>query len=303
MTDAQLLSDERIIHLRDGDLRAGLAPDCGGSIAYLTEDLPGGAIDWFRPATIAALDERNGELMACFPLVPVSGRVADAMLMWDGARVPLPRNVASEGNHLHGEGWQLPWRLLSADNRTASLSLDSGTSDWPFRYSARLDYSLDSNGLDISIGVRNDGPTAMPAAIGLHPWFPAPAAMLTANAKTLWAIDDDRLFAGKSSPEPHRDFRTERSLAAADLEHGFSDWDGRARLRWPGRDRLLEITASPELAHLVVYTRHPSGAFCLEPVSCSVDAFNLHAAGVQGTGTMCLGSGCSLTGKVRFAIH
>jgi galactose mutarotase-like enzyme len=46
---------------------------------------------------------------------------------------------------------------------------------------------------------------------------------------------------------------------------------------------------SPELSHAVVYTA--GHAFCLEPQTCAIDAFNLHERGVEGTGTVVVAPG------------
>lgn len=302
MSAAHLFGHPKLIHLRQGAIRLGLAPGCGGSVAYFAQETSAGIRDWFRPATPGDAHGADGEVMACFPLVPVSGRVAGASFRWDGRRVELSRNVKREPNHLHGEGWRLPWEARSVTASSATLALDEGVGDWPFRYSSRFDYSLGVSDLTIGMSVRNEGAEDMPAAIGAHPWFPPPPAELTADARVLWTIGADKLFTGKSSPAARHDFSGGAPLASTDLEHGFSGWDGHASLRWPGRPGTLLIDASAELGHLVIFTRHPSGAFCVEPVSCSVDAFNLAARGVTATGMRRLAPGEELRATVRFTV-
>jgi len=50
----------------------------------------------------------------------------------------------------------------------------------------------------------------------------------------------------------------------------------------------LNIESSKNLKHLIIYTPNKGNFFCIEPVSHSVDAFNLYAEGVKGTGTKIL---------------
>jgi len=297
------LAGPGVIALRHGAFELGLAPELGGSIVYFVQHRPEGIRHWFRPASPAAFAAATGHQAACFPLVPVSGRIADAVLNWEHRTLRLPRNVDFEGNHLHGEGWQRPWLVEEHDRSAAVLVLPHGSAEWPFAYAARFRYALANDGLTVDMAVTNTGVDAMPAAIGIHPWFPAPLAELTAQADTLWEIDARKLFVAKVPPPPHRRFAAGRSLAGSDLEHGFSGWDGTAALRWPDRPGHLVMTASRELAHLVVYTREPFGDFCVEPVSCSVDAFNLDARGVEGTGTVRLPSGGTLSATARFAVE
>jgi galactose mutarotase-like enzyme len=63
------------------------------------------------------------------------------------------------------------------------------------------------------------------------------------------------------------------------------------------------IRSSATLRHLVIYTRDASGDFCVEPVSHSVDGFNLHEQGVPKTGTVVIAPGCSLTGSATFFVE
>jgi aldose 1-epimerase len=56
--------------------------------------------------------------------------------------------------------------------------------------------------------------------------------------------------------------------------------DQTMRIRWG--DIELVIEGSPNLGHAVVYT--PREAFCVEPQTCALDAFNLAARGLEGSG-------------------
>ena len=297
------LSGAHVVGLTKGSILLGIAPELGGSIVYFADARNGALRHWFRPASAETMRSGTGHYAACFPLVPVSGRIRDAELKFDGRIFHLSKNVAGEPNSLHGEGWQRPWKLESASHTEAVLSLDGSAGAWPFPYVARFAYSAKPDGFEAVMALTNAGQAPMPAGIGLHPWFPAPLGRLAADAQTVWQIDERKLFTGKSAPKPAWQFANGQTLQGSDLEHGFSDWDGRAVVDWPDRRGRLVIEASDTLRHLVVYTREPNGEFCVEAVSCSVDAFNLMAEGVSGTGTVVLAPGETLSGTTRFRVE
>lgn len=88
--------------------------------------------------------------------------------------------------------------------------------------------------------------------------------------------------------------------AGAGLANGFSGWDGRATIEWPEWGARLTIIADSALRRLVIYTPGRETFMCVEPVSHSVDAFNLADAGVPDTGTVVLGPGETLRGRAEF---
>ena len=98
------------IVLRHGRFSLGLSPRLGGSITFFSEDRPEGLRHWFRPASPAALSAADGHMTACFPLVPVSGRIADARFRKRGRDRD---NAATSG------GQQAMDNLIGGQNRNA----------------------------------------------------------------------------------------------------------------------------------------------------------------------------------------
>jgi aldose 1-epimerase len=93
------------------------------------------------------------------------------------------------------------------------------------------------------------------------------------------------------------------NLDLTDLVNGFAGWSGTAEVVWPERGAHLRIEAGPPLSHLVVYTPPGQDFFCVEPVSHSVDAFNLEARGAApDNGTTVLAPGGTMTGSARFTV-
>lgn len=289
----------KVLDLRAGQLSAGVAPAIGGSLTHFRHS---DGIDLMRAATPEALTQDDPLGMACFPLVPFSGRIAGGKLAFAGQHYALPLNAPPDANALHGDGWQRAWQVNHADATEVRLSLPNPDRGWPWAYSALQTFRLTPDALTISLSVTNESDTPMPAGLGIHPWFDAtPEASLRFDADTVFQVDDGYLFT-EVTPVPEKwNFGTSRPVSGTDLVNGFAGWSGVAEVSWPERGASLSIAADDPLSHLVVYTPAGQPFFCVEPVTHSVDAFNLHAAGIApGNGTATLDPGATLSGTAVF---
>ena len=250
-------------------------------------------LDILRPAVAdAAADPFS---MACFPLVPYANRIAEGRFSSDGRAVQLQRNWDRDPHPLHGQGWRAAWITEQASESTALLVFHGGGDDWPWCYRAVQEFTLLADALEITLAVLNLSDSAMPAMLGLHPYFPASAqATLQTLARTVWLADAQALPVQEVLVPPDWSFEKPRGVARLGLDHCFDHWDGLAIVRWP--DRVLRISATG-CGALHVYA--PAGAdfFCLEPQSAAVGALNRDAAAVAK-----LAPGASLEIKVRFCV-
>jgi aldose 1-epimerase len=290
------------VTLRRGRLQVDLAPAEGGAVTRFALTEGGRTLELFRPAPRPLPATDRPLAMSCFPLVPYSGRIAGARLHVDARTYDLPPSeMTHEPNALHGEGWILPWRVARQDEDRVELAFEGGGVGWPFPYRAGQRFTLTGDRLIGEIWVENSGDQTMPAGIGLHPYFIAtPRARLTLQADRVWLVDSGNLFDRVAPIPPRWDFSAGREVAGTGMVNGFTGWDGRVTIEWPEWQAQLAITAGPSLGHLVLYTPLGADFFCVEPVSHSVDAFNLAARGVPGTGTVMLAPGETLAGQVEF---
>src|SRR5512133_1201997 len=137
------MTDSTLIELNAGALRLQLAPAVGGSIARFdgTWEAGGrqGRVDWLRPATEAALAQRNPLAMASFPLVPFCNRIRNGRASFEGREIRFPPNhpAAPSPHPLHGIGWQRVWNVEQAGPRDATLGLlEPATEAWPWGFAA-----------------------------------------------------------------------------------------------------------------------------------------------------------------------
>jgi aldose 1-epimerase len=104
-TEAFQLDDPALIALASGTMRLLVAPHVGGSIAAYYEIAAAGPVHWLRPATEAALAERDPLRMASFPLLPYCNRIRDARFEFDGRTVDLAGDGNLFAHALHGHAW------------------------------------------------------------------------------------------------------------------------------------------------------------------------------------------------------
>ncbi|SMH59675.1 aldose 1-epimerase [Azospirillum agricola] len=293
-----------MVALRHGAMECLLAPGCGGSIAAWRRSGPDGTIDLFRPASEAAMAGDFAPDMACFPLIPFSNRVAGGRFTFQGRRVEMPTDPGSP-HRIHGHGWAVPWRVEGqVEERTASaarLAFRHRADSWPWSYSAAQTVALDDDGLTVTLELVNESDSVMPAGFGLHPYFPKPpGTRVTARLNGMWESDETILPRNRRPLPPAWNFPKGVAMDGLVLDHGFTGWDGRAVLEWPGRGLSLTIVADGPFGHLIVYAPAGEDYLCLEPVSHMTDALNRPQE--PDAGVIALPPGERLTGTVRFRV-
>ncbi|MEO6626094.1 MAG: aldose 1-epimerase [Burkholderiaceae bacterium] len=294
-----------IVQLRMGGARAQLLPQCGGRVATLQLAGPDGEpVDVLYPYPLdVPFDPVRWARGGIYPLMPYSNRVANARVCVDGVEIALKPHPDSLPHALHGNAHRLPWRLDQQDDSSALLRLDAPPSaDWPWHYSGRLDIALSAHALAMRIEIRNAGERAMPAGIGLHPYFQhLPQAKIGYHADAVWPPNAEFLATTPRVPSTHESYRPARPLPPGGLTNYAGGWDGRAEVELP-QGAWLRVEADPLFCHLVVHRPDNLAYMCLEPVSHVADGFNLAARGVADTGTHWLAPGESLAGTMRFSV-
>lgn len=286
-----------LLSLRAGRLQVDLAPRAGGSIVRFSVD---GSRDVLRRTPADMLAEATaatrGNNTACYPLLPFSNRIAGGRFRFDGQQIALQRNWPCVNHPMHGDGWTMAWTVERHDVRSAEIAYDhEAASDggWPFAYRARQIYRLDEDRLTVRISLQNREARAVPAGIGLHPFFVCDAATdLQCRTKSVWLADPEVLPTERIDVPVAWDFSAGRRIGAVALDNCFEGWDGLARIAWPGRGLTLEMSASEALRTLVIFTPPQRPFFCVEPVS--------HANG-QISATR-LAAGDTIAGDVTFRL-
>lgn len=256
-----------MLELTAGHYRLALDPPRGGSVA---------ALEWRGQPLLRATCGSSILETACFPLVPFSNRIANGQFVANGRSITLPPNHAVDArNPLHGYGWLAEWKVIAANRTRVVIEHRHDAGDWPWKYVARQEFSLDADGLTIALSLQNYSNEPMPAGIGFHPYFPR---------------DRDTRYLGRHRGEWHNDeaclplFLAERDVAIdwwagepvgmRDVDTVYTDREGALSVLWPSRKLLVEMSPSPDLSFTVVYTPADEPFFCIEPVGTMTDAVN-----------------------------
>ena len=96
-----------VIELNNARLSVGIVPELGAGLAWF--DIRGEHErqplfrSWSQQGT------RDPVELACFLLVPWSGRISEGGFSFDGAFHALDANMAGEPCPIHGNAWQRAW--------------------------------------------------------------------------------------------------------------------------------------------------------------------------------------------------
>ncbi len=269
-----------MIELHAGGTALAIDPDRGGRWCSLTVDA--------GELLVGPPDPTDRSFSwGCFLMAPWAGRIAGAVLDWDGVRHRLQPNDGP--NAIHGVVYGRPWSVERVTPSEAVLSCRLEGGDWPFGGLVRQRVRLSPDGLVAEAEVVAE--RSMPASFGWHPWF-----RMGGGARVRVAGDEvletrDLIPTGRRHPvDAITDLRAGPAVDGRALDHVYPDVASPAVIRWA--DRELEIASDGPLRTIVVHTRPES--FCVEPQTAWPNAPALADRGVPGTGLARLEPGSSL---------
>ncbi len=263
------MQDHKLIRIFDGDSICTICPALGGSIIGWSA----GDQQMLRRADAAAIASADPLSLASFPLVPYSNRIGYARFNWGGLAYEITPNFPPELHAIHGIGWQAAWSIGEQSSSYVVLHLHhKGDARWPWSFAATQSFHLAGGALNIRLRADNLAAQAAPLAFGHHPYFDQDGARLSFSAAGVLMNGDDALPTHEIAPAGNFDFSRSSAVAGLDIDHCFTQWNGRARISWADRPLALEITS--DLPAAVVYIPEGGSAFCFEPVPHSNNALN-----------------------------
>lgn len=277
-----------MLRLAIDDLELLLAPECGGGIA---------AFRWRGIDVMRAGVGASSVLgLASFPLLPFSNRIAGASFAAHGRTVALPPNFATDGRAelIHGFGWQAAWQVAEHGAAEARITHSHRGGDWPWPYFAEQHFALTGDGLVHQLRIRNDGNSAMPAGLGIHPYFPRAGARLDLPLSGRWESDGHCLPTGWTPLAAQPEW-----FGGDAIDHVFTGRRGPIGISWPSH--RLTIAPTGDLGFTVVYVPQGADYFCVEPVSHMTNAVN-RDEGPDITGLRWLAPGESWDVSIVFAV-
>lgn len=306
-----------LITMQQDRLRVSIDPGLGAGITDFS--LAGAAKWWYPLMRRAAPDETNSSGLASFLLAPYSNRIAGARFPFAGREITL-KPTTPEGMTIHGDARGRAFTILDRSPVSARLRFDSAQHsgvNWPWPFACEVRYELSERELTVDLALQNLGDSPMPAGCGHHPYFPR---RLMDDRDTLhWRCPIRTRYPlaqgvptgpGDASDPLIAQLAELRPVAPGHLDAVAGGFGGRAELFWDRSNVRLEIEASPNMGHVVLFAPHdPPGTdralpfVALEPVTNVNDGFNRHAAGEAGTGVVVLAPGAKLETTCIFRVR
>lgn len=288
-------SDERCQHRwtvlecsggRSGEerLEAWIAPGRGSNLSRLAVD--GRNVIDFTPELLAE------ELTGVPVLYPTPNRVRGCAFRYRGREYPQVKRGRPVYLHglVHDEPWQSAGPRISPDaiSLLTWIDFEPGSAcfeAFPFRHRLSMQFELMPAGIRVSYTIESRDPQPIPFGFGLHPYFMklagAEGARVALPARSVMEATPDLLPTGRLIPVEGTAFDLSQGAGVnqLDLDHVFTGIpEGKyARVSYPGL--AIQMAASPDFSHLVLYTPPGQPYFCLENQTCSTDAHNLHDRG------------------------
>jgi aldose 1-epimerase len=239
-------------------------------------------------------------------LFPFPNRLKHGKFTFEGTEYQLPLNESSGAHAIHGFTPRVPWGVTGSGTTpdhawvTGELQLSADLPHavpfWPADFIISVSYRLSATALIAIATVVNPTETPLPFGLGYHPYFCHPNApgaaadelVLTAAVEAVWESDGG-LPTGKRVPVPaDLDFRTPRPIGPTPLDTLFRllprEGDNPtpvARLSHPTAAGEISVWAPPEFGELLLFTPPHRKAVAIEPYTCTPDAANLQAAGID----------------------
>ncbi|MBX9625280.1 MAG: aldose 1-epimerase [Gemmataceae bacterium] len=260
-------------------------------------------------------------------LFPFPGRMRDGRFTAGGETYQLPLTDSTKTHAIHGFTPRSPWPALGTAQGSQSAAVTGlfdlwdavpgGADLWPSHGRLGLTYTLRVDRLRVDARVENLGPDPLPFGLGYHPYFRLPGVtdpdvsryVLQANVGRVWEVDADNLPTGATRDVPAElDFRQPRPLGGTALDNvltgvptepGADGLRELAVLSHPDAPGRLRILADPAFRELVLFTPPHRQAVAVEPYTCSADAANLAARGVD-SGWRTVPPGGSWTAAVEY---
>lgn len=296
----------------DGKLHLEVCPELGGSITGFFTETSAGRINFLRAYDRALpADPLN---FSSFPMTPFASRLGYGKLSFQGEVLEVGPPFADEEHPNHGNGWHLPWHIKEKSENRIVLSLDAQkTDESPYAYYAEQEFSLDNDGLHVTLSITNKSGRTLPYGTGMHLYFDrTDTTVLQSNVNGVWMsenmmptelieLPEKWAFDKGVTLDPAILGPAENGAdGSAFIDHAFSEWDGNAKVTWPEQGASLTVKADELFKNYIIYVPGNNETFfCAEPVTNTTDGFNLKDKGVEGTGTIELEDQEKLTGQLK----
>jgi len=260
-------------------------------------------------------DTRDGSsdlASASFLMMPYSNRVEDGRFVFEGKKYQLAH---AEKHAIHGDLRFRSWRTIEVTPDRVRCGFDSRLFqdiNWPWPFTAEVEYKLEGDILSSCLLLRNRGASAMPAGLGWHPYFNRkitregePVILRMKVGVAYPDANNNRIPSGPPRTlTPEEDFSESRSLDPDyPLDTCFQGYDGNGSIAWPESGVKVSYNCSPICTHLVIYNPPGKPYFAIEPVTNANNGVNIYSRAEPGSGIVVLKPGETLRAEFNLRVE
>lgn len=245
-----------LISIADAEASAVIAPERGALITSFK--VRGRELLYLDQATF--LDPSKNVRGGVPILFPTPGKLTGDRWHCDGRSGSMQQ---------HGFARRLAWEASDVTPQAVTLTLRSDAAtlaEYPWPFVATLQVAIAGPRLRLTMQVDNLGTSAMPFALGYHPYF-----LVSDKAHARIDTDATRQFDNVS--------KAASALAGFDLtgdelDLHLLDHSASSMSLHLGGEGTIEVNASPEFAHWVIWTVAGKDYVCIEPWTSPGNALN-----------------------------
>ena len=147
-----------MIELGNSKVKIAVSPEAGASLAYFKVVNGDKTVDVMRPATDKAINDKEANGFAMYPILPYVSRIHDGFFVYWGIKRAVPANVSFDKEPFDGDGWRNAWTVKSSDATGVTLVYaHDGKKGFPFAYEAEVTYKVFDSGFSVRIVLKNTG--------------------------------------------------------------------------------------------------------------------------------------------------
>lgn len=291
--------------LQNAHWQVGILPETGASIAYGRIRYSGNWLDILRPTDEA--NYGNSSKSSSFIMLPWANRIKDAKFSFEGKTYQLEA-TPDDGTARHGDVRKRPWQVDEADEDHIRLSVQVPDANFPFPFSAQVEYRLDDTDFIWSLRLKNESQQSMPGGFGFHPYFVRTdgdnTPQLQIPCQQYFELTNSLATDAPIPIIPKLDYRNLRKLDDEIYDNVLTGRinDDPVRMVYPAWEKEIRLYADVLYQHFLLFTPANEPSFAIEPQTNTNDGFNLYADGVDGTGVFVLVAGEAQQAAVRLQV-
>ncbi len=244
-----------LVRIASGDVEVEVLPDVGARLHRVRVR----GHDLLRTPADLRRHLDDPWFWGSYPMAPWCNRLPAGVIAGvAGHDLDLPPNFRA-GTAIHGQVARASWRRVG----DGTFAIRGGGDGWPWPYEVQQSIEPAPDALTVTLRLTNLAADAMPAGLGIHPWFHRPVRVRIAAAA---AWDANPSPAADATPVAGELDRRKLVELPDGLDATWTDLDEPpVTLAWPESRILATMTTTPRVPFIVAASPGEIDAVAVEP--------------------------------------